>query len=116
MKLFNLYSNSNNRTFIQRPFKVSTQKRSLRWPMMLNIAMKKYFQSVRKTKYSKLKESPEADPHTRGTNQQIPFDSWQMIGVQSLFTLGYVDRVERRLPAAIADTGRYRRAVPHGRR
>jgi len=40
--------------------------------MMLNIAMNKYFQSVRKTKYSKLKESPEADPHTRGTNQQIP--------------------------------------------
>jgi len=56
--------------------------------MMLNIAMNKYFQSVRKTKYSKLKESPEADPHTRGTNQQIPLDSWQMIGVQSLFTLG----------------------------
>src|SRR6218665_1830553 len=81
MKLFNLYSNSNNRTFIQRPFKVSTQKRSLRWPMMLNIAMNKYFQSLRKTKYSKLKESPEADPHTRRTNQQIPLDSWQMIHV-----------------------------------
>ena len=81
-------NNSNNRTFIQRPFKVSIQKRSLRWPMMLNIAMNKYFQSVRKTKYSKPKESPEADPHTRGTNQQIPLDSWQMIGVQSLFTLG----------------------------
>ena len=44
--------------------------------------------------YSKLKESPEADPHTRGTNQQIPLDCWQMIGVQSLFTLGLVDRVE----------------------
>ena len=41
---------------------------ALRWPMMLNIAMNKYFPSVRKTKYSKLKESPEADPHTRGTN------------------------------------------------
>ena len=56
--------------------------------MMLNIAMKEYFQSVRKTKRGKLKESPEADPHTRGTNQQILLDSWQMIGVQSLFTLG----------------------------
>jgi len=55
---------------------------------MLNIAMNKYFQPVRKTKYIKLKESPEADPHTRGTYQQIPLDSWQMIGVQSLFTLG----------------------------
>jgi len=56
--------------------------------MMLNIAMNEYFQSVRKTKHSKLKESPEADPHTCGTNQQIPLDSWQMIGVQSLFTPG----------------------------
>ena len=55
--------------------------------MMLNIAMNKYFQSVRETKYSKLKESPEADQHTRGTNQQIPLDSWQMIGVQSLFII-----------------------------
>jgi len=55
---------------------------------MLNIAMNEYFQSVRKTKHSKLKESQEADPHTRGTNQQIPLDSWQMIGVQSLFTEG----------------------------
>src|SRR6218665_1678036 len=62
---------------------------SLRLPLMLNIPINKYFQSVRKTKYSKLKESPEADPHTRGTNQQIPLDSWQMIGVQSLFTLGH---------------------------
>jgi len=53
--------------------------------MMLNIAMNKYFQSVRKTKYSKLKESPEADPHTRGTNQKIPLDSWQMIGVHNKF-------------------------------
>jgi len=43
--------------------------------MMLNIAMNKYFQSVRKTKYSNLKESPDAEPHTRGTNQQIPLDS-----------------------------------------
>jgi len=42
--------------------------------MMLNIAMNEYFQSVRKTKHSKLKESPEADPRTRGTNQQIPLD------------------------------------------
>jgi len=39
---------------------------------MLNIAMNKYFQSVRMTKYSKLKESPEANPHTRGTNQRFP--------------------------------------------
>ena len=37
---------------------------------------------------SKLKEAPEADPRTRETNQQIPLDSWQMIGVQSLFTKG----------------------------
>ena len=66
--------------------------------MMLNNAMTEYFQSVRKTKHSKLKESPEVDPHTCGTNQQIP-----------LFSIGQVDRVERRLPAAIADTGRYRR-------
>jgi len=44
--------------------------------MMLNVAMNEYFQSVLKTKHSKLKESPaEADPHTRGTNQQIPLDS-----------------------------------------
>jgi len=40
--------------------------------MMLN---NEYFQSVRKAKHSKLKESPEADPHTRRTNQQIPLDS-----------------------------------------
>ena len=32
--------------------------------MMLNIAMNEYFQSVRKTKHSKLKESPETDPRT----------------------------------------------------
>jgi len=56
--------------------------------MMLNIAMNEYFQSVRKTKHSKLKESPEATPRTRGTNQEIPFDSSQMIGVQNLFTIG----------------------------
>jgi len=56
--------------------------------MMLNIAMNEYFQSVRKTKHSKFKESPEAGPHTCGTNQEIHLDSWQMIGVQSLFTLG----------------------------
>jgi len=42
--------------------------------MMLNIAMNEYFQSVRKIKHSKLKESLEADPRTRGTNQQIPLD------------------------------------------
>jgi len=56
--------------------------------MMLNIAVNEYFQSVRKTKHSNLKESPEADPRARGTNQQIPLDRWQMIGVQSLFTIG----------------------------
>jgi len=43
--------------------------------MMLNIAMNEYFRSVRKTKHSKPKELPEADPRTRGTNQQIPLDS-----------------------------------------
>jgi len=31
---------------------------------MLNIAMNEYFQPVRKTKHSNLKESPEADPRT----------------------------------------------------
>jgi len=43
--------------------------------MMLNIAMNEYFQPVRKTKHSKLKESPEVDPRTYGTNQHIPLDS-----------------------------------------
>jgi len=64
-----------------------TQRRSLHWLMILNIAMNEYFQSVRKSKHSKLKELPETDARTRGTNQQIPLNSWQMIGVQSLFTI-----------------------------
>jgi len=33
--------------------------------MMLNVVMNEYFQSVRKIKHSKLKESPKADPRTR---------------------------------------------------
>ena len=32
--------------------------------------------------------TPEAKPGSRGTSQQIPLDSLQMIGVQSLFTIG----------------------------
>jgi len=33
--------------------------------MMLNVVMNKYIHSVFKIKHSKLKESPEAGPHTR---------------------------------------------------
>jgi len=52
--------------------------------MMLNIAMNEYFQSVRKTKHSKLKESPEVDPLTLVE----PTNRFPSTAVQSLFTIG----------------------------
>src|SRR6218665_173644 len=52
--------------------------------MMLNIAMNEYFQSVRKTKHSKLRVTRGGPTHL--WNQ--PTDSPRQIGVQSLFTMG----------------------------
>src|SRR6218665_2864970 len=47
--------------------------------MILNVAMSEYLQSVRKTKHSTLKESPEADPrtHVELTNRYpLTADRW----------------------------------------
>src|SRR6218665_2752735 len=71
---------------------------------------KRIFSVSAKIKHSKLKESLKADPrtHVEPTNR-FPADRW----VFRVSLPGYVARVERRLPTAIADTGRCRRAVPH---
>jgi len=78
--------------------------------MMLNAVMSEYFQSVRKIKHSRLSwESHQRRTHAHTWNQPTnSHDSWQMLCLW-MFKVslpGYVDRVERRLPIAIADTGR----------
>ena len=56
-----------NRKFIQNPFKISTQRRSLHWPVLYNVKCryKRIIMRVCKTKHSELKKSPVVGPRTR---------------------------------------------------
>jgi len=61
---------------------------------MLNVVMSDYFQSARKTKHSKRKESPEADPrtHVEPTNR-FPSTADRWCGCsESLYQLWWVHR------------------------